>query len=180
MAYTAEQIANFFIYLTKDDPDSDMTNMRLNKLLYLSQVYYMHSHSTPLFSDNIEAWEHGPVVYDVYKKYKDCGSNKIKNVDTGYNEEEIDEETADFLLGLLIDTNKYSTSYLRDISHYYGGSWQRHYRGENRTPLPKGAIENDFDYVSSRISHFDMDEVLKKIPRYKTYRDEDGTLVVVR
>lgn len=179
--YTAEQIANFFIYLSSDDPDSDMTNMRLNKLLYISQMYYMHKHNgKPLFNDNIEAWEHGPVVYDTYKKYQEFGSNAINRLDPDFDEDEIDDETSDFLIELFVSTNKYSTSYLRDISHYYGGSWQRHYHGENRTLLPKGAIEKDYDYVNSKIDSFDMKEAVKKIPRYKTYRDDDGTLVVVR
>lgn len=179
--YTAEQIANFFIYLSKDDPDSDMTNMRLNKLLYIAQMYYMHSHNgEPLFSDNMEAWEHGPVVYDTYKKYQSYKNNKIEYLDPDYDEDEIDDDTSDFLIELYISTNKYSTSYLREISHFYNGAWRRIYNGENRTFLPKGAIEKDYDYISSKIGDFSIKESVKKIPHYETYKDDNGHLVVVR
>ena len=36
------------------------------------------SFEKPLFSDNIEAWQYGPVVESVYQKYKDNGADGIK------------------------------------------------------------------------------------------------------
>ena len=37
----------------------------------------MEKYNTPLFSENIEAWTHEPVVPEVYHKYKNFGSKGI-------------------------------------------------------------------------------------------------------
>ena len=177
--YIAEQIANFFINISKDDLDYKMTNMQLNRLLYIAQLYYMHDHDgKPLFSDDIEAWEHGPVIYSIYKKYQNFENNVIDYLNSGYDENEIDNKTSDFLIELYVSISKYRNSYLRDVIQHC--SWRKYYCEGNRIILPKSAIEKDFEYINSKIDRFNFDEAIKKIPRYESYYDENGILVLVR
>lgn len=50
----------------------DITNLKLQKLLYYSQGWYLAlNNGQPLFNDRIEAWVHGPVVPIVFRKYRD-------------------------------------------------------------------------------------------------------------
>ena len=178
--YTAKQVANFFIHITARDSDSCMTNMRINKLLYLAQVFYYHDFGKPLFSDGIEAWEYGPVVYDVYQKYHVCGDSTIRITDDDFDEDLFDDETADFLIGVEVDADKYSTSYLSNLSHFSEGSWRKSYDGTRRKHIPLEQLAQDYDYLRNKIEHFDFDEAVKEIPKYETYLDDDGCVVIKR
>lgn len=49
-----------------------ITNLKLQKLLYYSQAWYLAILNKPLFHERIEAWVHGPVVPPVFGEYKAC------------------------------------------------------------------------------------------------------------
>ena len=66
---TALDVANFFIDSAKDTEDP-MTNMRVNKYVYFAQGYALAKLGRPLFKDEIQAWEHGPVVPALYQLFK--------------------------------------------------------------------------------------------------------------
>ncbi|MDR1236509.1 MAG: DUF4065 domain-containing protein [Holosporaceae bacterium] len=82
--YTAVDIAKYII-LTAHENGDVITNLKLQKLLYYAQAWYMvHHGGKKLFSDNIEAWKFGPVVKDVYDLYKKFSRNPIdEQVDEG-------------------------------------------------------------------------------------------------
>ena len=81
--YTANNVAKYLIYLASKDFVGDnqeregITNLKLQKVLYFVQAYYLAKLNRPLFPDNIEAWEYGPVIPSVYRKYKEYESNPI-------------------------------------------------------------------------------------------------------
>ena len=67
-----KKIDNVVKYIV-NRPDFDVTNLKLQKLLYYCQaVHLVLNNDIPLFTDKIEAWEYGPVVPSVYQKYKRC------------------------------------------------------------------------------------------------------------
>ena len=51
--------------------------MKLQKLVYYAQAAHLAIFSKPLFSEEIEAWMHGPVIPSLYHEYKKFGSRKI-------------------------------------------------------------------------------------------------------
>ena len=67
---TAEQVADYLIHFSHEVGDP-ITNLKLQKLLYYAQAWYLALHDKPLFDDQIEAWVRGPVVPNVWRKYKD-------------------------------------------------------------------------------------------------------------
>ena len=75
--YTANNVAKYLIYLASQEFVGDnkeregITNLKLQKVLYFVQAYYLAKLNRPLFPDNIEAWEYGPVIPSVYRKYKE-------------------------------------------------------------------------------------------------------------
>lgn len=81
--YTANNVAKYLIYLASqafvgDNKEREgITNLKLQKMLYFSQAYYLAKFNKPLFKDSIEAWEYGPVVPSIYKQFKSKGSNPI-------------------------------------------------------------------------------------------------------
>lgn len=73
MAYNALDIAKYIInheHLHK----REVTNLRLQKLLYFVQAKNLIESKQPCFDDEIEAWDFGPVVPAVYHTYKIFGS----------------------------------------------------------------------------------------------------------
>ena len=71
MAYKAQEIAETVIDLSRKRNISDLTNLKLQKLVYYSQAWHLALKDRLLFSDAIEAWVHGPVVPCVFRMFKD-------------------------------------------------------------------------------------------------------------
>jgi len=69
---TAMEVADYIIRKFPVD------NLTLQKLLYYSQATHLVMRDRkPLFDDEIEAWDIGPVVPSVYNKYKHHGFDVI-------------------------------------------------------------------------------------------------------
>jgi len=60
-----------------DMQDSDLTNLKLQKLLYYAQGHYLAEFGKPLFDNDFVAWQHGPIIEDIYHDFKYNGSNLI-------------------------------------------------------------------------------------------------------
>ena len=72
-----------------------MTHKKLQKLCYYAQAWYCALYDgTPLFSDEIQAWVHGPVVASLYPQYKEYRWSKIPQEK---NSPQFCEETLDVL-----------------------------------------------------------------------------------
>ncbi len=115
---TAKNVASYFIEKSsKLDEDNDLTNLKLQKMLYYTQVENLKETGKAAFSDEIEAWQYGPVVRSVYDWLKSCGPYTISSFDV-----EIDRYTLDKKAEALLDSvwnkySKYSASYLVKKTH---------------------------------------------------------------
>jgi uncharacterized phage-associated protein len=118
--YTAENVAKYLIYLASqafvgDNKEKEgITNLKLQKILYFAQAYYLSKIGKPLFSDNIEAWAYGPVVPDVYKKFRSNKSNPIIDEE---DKSVISDEDKNNLRKIWGTFGGYSASKLVDITH---------------------------------------------------------------
>lgn len=67
---TASDLAKYIIdqHVRKN---AVITNLKLQKLLYYAQGWYLAFNGEPLFKDRIEAWVHGPVVPCVFREYRE-------------------------------------------------------------------------------------------------------------
>jgi uncharacterized phage-associated protein len=67
---TAQEVANYFIASVDRESGDNITNLKLQKLLYYAQGFHVAMHDgEPLFSESVLAWKHGPVVKQVYQAY---------------------------------------------------------------------------------------------------------------
>jgi len=72
----ASDVAQYFLAHT--EPDDDLiSNLKLQKLLYYAQAVHIAAYGEPLFSDELEAWKHGPVVRSLYHLYKAYDASPI-------------------------------------------------------------------------------------------------------
>ena len=54
-----------------------ISNLKLQKILYLIQAYFLSKSSHGCFDERIEAWDFGPVVPKAYREYKQYGGGNI-------------------------------------------------------------------------------------------------------
>ncbi len=73
----AHDVAKYFVFLVDEDAGDSITNLKLQKLLYYAQGANLALYDEPLFPERIEAWTHGPVVPDVYHRYKQHSGEPI-------------------------------------------------------------------------------------------------------
>lgn len=59
------------------DKVKDVTHLKLQKMCYYCQAWHYTLLDKPLFDDYFEAWVHGPVSPELYKKYKSYGYEKL-------------------------------------------------------------------------------------------------------
>ena len=76
MSHNANKIADYILFKTQNTGDF-LTNLKLQKLLYYAQAWYLANYQKPLFDEPIEAWVHGPVVVQVYNEFRDYGCDRI-------------------------------------------------------------------------------------------------------
>lgn len=75
-AVTVNQIADWFIVRFRDAGDS-VTNLKLQKLVYYAQAWFVAIHRERLFPESFEAWVHGPVCPPLYHRFKSHRWNPI-------------------------------------------------------------------------------------------------------
>lgn len=69
MNVTALMVAKYVIKSFHDREDL-ITNLKLQKLLYYVQGWHLGLYKNPLFDGNFQAWVHGPVLPEIYNRYK--------------------------------------------------------------------------------------------------------------
>jgi uncharacterized phage-associated protein len=133
-AYSAENVANYFIYLASQSYVGDnkekegITNLKLQKILYFAQAYYLAKLNKPLFSEAIMAWEYGPVVPKIYRMFKHLGSDPIIQESDDSSIEEKDKEV---LKKVWDSFGGYSATKLVNISHAHS-PWKDAYKSESK------------------------------------------------
>lgn len=69
---TAQNVAEYFITVAHERGEG-MNNLKLQKLLYYAQAWHLAWHGEPLFPEKFQAWMSGPVIPELYWRYKDFG-----------------------------------------------------------------------------------------------------------
>lgn len=113
--YNVYDIANWF--LSKES----MTPKKLQKMIYYAYAWYLTIANDPegqirskLFDNKIEAWVHGPVVPEIYAKYKTYGYNEIDKLD---EHENFDYNTENILDQVFKVYSDFDGNELESITH---------------------------------------------------------------
>lgn len=122
--YSALIIADWFIFYNEikrelfDEDTDEISNLKLQKLLFYAQSAFLAIKNKILFTENVEAWKHGPVVPEIYNKYKPYGSSGITEYDLNNAKViEEDEEVKEILVSVYDFFGEYSAWGLRNLTH---------------------------------------------------------------
>lgn len=69
----ARDVVEYLLRLS-DTEANDITNLKLQKLVYYVQGFHLAMYGEPVFNEPIEAWQYGPVVRELYNTYKGQGN----------------------------------------------------------------------------------------------------------
>lgn len=112
--YMAKQITIFDVANVFLNFES-MSNKKLQKLCYYAQALYLAKFKKTLFNNTFQAWVHGPVCPELYKKYK---GNKWLEISTSSKlVENITKEQQIFLKQIFDQYGKYDADELEYLTH---------------------------------------------------------------
>lgn len=140
--YKAMDIAKWFLFknnseqkekvAVNDDYEvyEGITHLKLQKLLYNAQGVNLAINDEPLFEEALEAWDHGPVVRNVYDTFCIFGRNQIIVPVTEETNEivrkiESDSKVKNVLELVYENFSIYTAWQLREMSHVKGGPWDK-------------------------------------------------------
>lgn len=114
-----------------------ISNLQLQKILFYIQEAFVKKNDLA-FSDNIEAWQFGPVIPNVYYRFAGYGSMAIRNeYEDSINEYFDTDEIA--LINSIIESKRTLDPWvLVEETHAEGGAWAKVYnRGSNNIISPE-------------------------------------------
>jgi uncharacterized phage-associated protein len=112
---TPRNVADYF--LTLNDPEGDLiSNLKLQKLVYYAQGFHLAMFGKPFFEDDILAWEHGPVVEDLYHQFKEYGSKAIPTPKS-FNSNVFSQKQKELLNDVNEVYGQFSAWKLRNMTH---------------------------------------------------------------
>ncbi|ORF05888.1 hypothetical protein BGI03_09035 [Snodgrassella alvi] len=80
MAYSAVAVANSIIKVAKNKGVNDLTPMKIQKLMYFAQFFYLKNfEDSVLIDDNFVRWRFGPVIPSLYYQLISYGSGAFRD-----------------------------------------------------------------------------------------------------
>lgn len=136
--YSALEVSKYIVTKCTNDK-KPISNLQLQKILYYVQKEYLMRGSVA-FSDEIEAWQFGPVVPSVYYRFCVFGAMPITNT---YDDININAEDMEIINPIVDEKRKLDPWEMVEETHKSGGAWDQTYRsGEgNRDVISRELIK---------------------------------------
>jgi uncharacterized phage-associated protein len=166
MAYRSVEIANEFLSLP--GAKGNLTQMQLQKLAYLANGWNWAINGQPLISDEVEAWDYGPVYRDLYEHTKYFGKEPLARLVT------VEDSEAARVFGVRGDASnpynahlsqrerdvvshvwkRYGTlsgAQLSSLTHKRGTPWFEAYTGRGKSStIDQESIKRHYDELAQR------------------------------
>lgn len=122
----------------------NITNLKLQKMLYISHLYYLGNKGEALISEEFEAWLYGPVLPSLYHKTKEFADRPVGNIFSNlasYN----DNEELKFIEETYKKISNHSAWDLVLMTHLKGGAWEKNFdENEKHTKIPNADILEEY------------------------------------
>jgi uncharacterized phage-associated protein len=153
----SDVVARYFLALDDGREEPDVTHLKLQKLLYLAQANFLASTGHRLMNSAVEAFDHGPVVYDVYRTYTQCGKDIIvANHRPDFDANEIPADARQFVAEVWNHYKDWTASALRQLTHEQDPWLDHHVEGSYRKVIPDESMVEYFrskEPRSKRVYH---------------------------
>lgn len=160
--HDARGVANF-ILSALDAKEFQISNKKINKLIYFAHGYHFARFNRTLIRNYFEAWEHGPVVRVVYDSFKRFGFSPItkpafhfdvfEQTERPVSFDEISLTEREFILKITLHYAQYSADELESMSHQPGTPWAITRSRQMDEPQYQNRIMNNLirDYFTAQV-----------------------------
>jgi len=161
-------VTNYILGKLRKHGIYDITNLKLQKLLYIAYGLHLCIYGENLFESEIQAWKLGPAVPDVYKEFKGFGNTPITTrcgIDMeGDGDVTFPDFPTDFpefknfnamMMACVIHCNKKASTLVK-ITHKDGTAW-KHYESQIKNggrfiPMEIDLIRTEFEAIAPEIN----------------------------
>lgn len=140
MAVTSQAVANEFIRLAKEQGKL-LTNMQLQKLVFIAQGFSLAIFDSPLHVHNTHAWQWGPVIPKLYKSLQKYGSDFVTDPLETTDEIIAGSDEADIIKAVLDNYGHYSASQLSNLTHRRDTPWSKTWDKEKFSVIDNDLIK---------------------------------------
>tara|TARA_R110002072_G_scaffold238329_1_gene395702 strand:+ start:43044 stop:43628 length:585 start_codon:yes stop_codon:yes gene_type:complete len=161
MTYGVKAIANLLIDTAKEK-GSHLDQMKLQKLVYIAHGWHLAIEGEPLFKEEIQAWQYGPVIPTLYNEFRNCGRGAITDYatdievstdDLNYSFVAPQVKPEDRNVKELVDKiwdvyGGYTGPQLSNLTHMPGTPWDSVYKACPKSPIPNDLIREHFVELS--------------------------------
>ena len=141
--YSAIDVAKYIIWYCKRQ-GYRISNLKLQKILYFVQASFLVNQGNPCFFEDIEAWDFGPVVPEVYHEFKILGGGDIPEYVCENAEKQIMRGDRQLINEMVDDCAAYSASSLVEITHNQD-PWRSTYRKGHNNVISNSKIKTYFE-----------------------------------
>ena len=123
----------------------NMTHLKLQKILYIMQMFYLGEHGKPLFEAKFETWQYGPVEPTVYKRFSIFVADPILSRhfnEKGVKQNSLEMQFIDAILEKLLDKN---ATFLVSWTHEKIGAWAKCYIPKQINPISEKEMKAEYD-----------------------------------
>lgn len=160
-SYTPQHIANYFLARAQEE-GRNLTPLKLLKLVYIAYGWVLALTGRRLFEEEIQAWQHGPVIPSLYHEFKHFGREPVTERAQAFDLDsfdvvrpevpESDKETALILDKVWSAYKAFSGWALRNKTHASDTPWSDVYEdGRRNIVIPDEKIA---DHYRKRIEKY--------------------------
>jgi uncharacterized phage-associated protein len=143
MPVSAHAVANAFIGLAKLE-GAPLTNMQLQKLVFLAQGYSLALLDREIYYNNTHAWQWGPVVPRLYKALQRYGSGQVTDYIPADDDLDRDSEEYEIVKAVWKAYKRYSGGQLSELTHRPGTPWSKTWASTQFGVIPPEEIKKHY------------------------------------
>lgn len=184
--YPVRDVSHYIIVYS-NKKDYGVSNLKLQKLLYFVQAFFLINDCPPCFDEKIEAWDFGPVVPEIYREYKRYGGidiptidyyvkfdkKNIWNTERIYYEDIISDDDKEMIQAVVDKFAHCSATFLVNLTHNQD-PWINAYVNGQRNEITKEDIKRYFEQKKGEL-HMGLTENQKNMIRCLANKDIKNT-----
>ena len=126
VGYDARAVANEFLRIAAQS-GGRLTNMQLQKLVYIAHGYTLAILHKPLVWQSAEAWRYGPVIKDLYHSLREYGAGIVTQPIPILSASPIPEPHRDIIATVYDAYSRFTGPQLSTMTHKADTPWARVY-----------------------------------------------------
>ena len=124
----------------------NLSHLKLQKLLYILQMFYLGEKGKPLFYANFEAWDFGPVEPNLYNKLRPAGADNIPRwlfiLEDTISRNDPDYDFIERLTNKLLEKNpSFLVYYVQDSK----SAWSKVYEENKNIPITNEEMRAEYE-----------------------------------